>query len=286
MALSVQQHMDLAVQQLSDRQLDKFAKLIYDAVGVQITPQKRAMLSNRLRRRLKDNDLSCFDAYYEKLVRLSKTDAEWDQFLQAVTTHETFLFRDQAQWDWFQNEFLTERFRDSTAASQRRLRIWSAASSTGDEAFTIATCIGGKLPSLGSWKIEIVGTDIGIEAVRSAQAATFGERAMRLVPENLRKRFFTADAGTEQWTANATLKAMTRFERHNLLSPYRADPFDVVFLKNVMIYFDTPTKAQVLRNVTGAMRKGSLLVTGASEAVSSLLTGFRRVKPWLFEFQG
>lgn len=287
MALSVQQHMDLAIQQLTDAQLTRFAKLIYDTVGVQITAQKRAMLSNRLRRRLKDNNLTDFDAYYDRLVRLSKTDPEWDQFLQAVTTHETFLFRDTPQWDWFQQEFLPERLRLATVnPAARSLKIWSAASSTGDEAYTIATCIAGALASAQGWKIEVFGTDIGVEAIRAAQNPEFGERAMKLVPETLKKRFYTSDADKTIWKPSAALRSLCRFERHNLLSPLRRDPFDVVFLKNVMIYFDAPTKAQVLKNVTGAMRKGSLLVTGASEAVSSLLNQFKRIKPWLFEYQG
>lgn len=286
MALSVQQHMDLAVQQLTDAQLNRFAKLIYETVGVQITVQKRAMLSNRLRRRLKDNSLTDFDAYYDRLIKLPKTDPEWDQFLQAVTTHETFLFRDTSQWDWFQNEFLAERIRSaSTHALARSLRIWSAASSTGDEAYTIATCIAGAIASLPSWKIEILGTDIGVEAIRAAQNPEFGERAMRLVPDALRKKFFVADVQNEQWKPNQVLRAMTRFERQNLLAPLRREPFDVVFLKNVMIYFDAPTKAKVLENVKASMKQGSLLVTGASEAVSTLLSDFKRIKPWLFEYQ-
>jgi len=287
MPTSVQQHLDNASLQLSDAQLDRFAKLVYETVGVQITAQKRAMLSNRLRRRLRERDLSDFDDYYRLLMNTSRVSPEWDQFLQAVTTHETFLFRDQAQWTWFQQEFLPQRLAAAASnPSARKLRIWSAASSTGDEAFTIASSIAGALANPTTWNIEIYGTDIGIESIRHAQAATFGERAMKNVPELLRKRFFQCSADGTTWTALRQLRDWTRFERHNLLDPLRVAPFDLIFLKNVMIYFDGPTKQRVLEHICTAMVPGTLLATGASEAVSNLLSGFERIKPWLFRYQG
>lgn len=273
-------------QQLSDQQLSRFAKLIYDTVGVVITTQKRAMLSNRLRKRLRENNLKDFDAYHQFLTRNPITHPEWDQFLQAVTTHETYLFRDMAQWDWFQESYLPQISKEAEAGQRpKKLRIWSAASSTGDEAYTIASCINTCLPRVESWKVQIVGTDIGCEAIRTASNPAFNERAMKHVPEGIRKRWFTEKHPGPYWTPHENLKRMTCFTQHNLLKPFSAEPFDVVFIKNVMIYFDAPSKKLVLDHVKRNMKPGAALIIGASEAVSSMMDGFKRQLPWLFIWQ-
>src|SRR5882724_11854869 len=95
----------LQLSQLSSEQLTRFAELIYAVAGIKISPQKKTMLSNRLRRRLKANDMHDFDVYFNHLKGLSVDDPEWDAFLQEVSTHETFLFRDDTHWKWFQGEF-------------------------------------------------------------------------------------------------------------------------------------------------------------------------------------
>ncbi len=279
--------LEIASLQLTDPELDRFAKLIYETIGVRITSQKRAMLSNRLRRRLTENGLRDFDSYFRLISSPNRPAAEWDHFLQAVTTHETYLFRDQVQWNWFRDDFLASRIAaGGTDPSARRLRIWSAASSTGDEAYTIASTLAGSLTQPQTWTIEILGTDVGMDTLRQAREAKFGERAMHLVPETLKRRFFRPAADGVTWSPDELLRGWVRFERHNLLEPFRKGPFDVVFLKNVMIYFDAPTKQRVLDNVRQTLAPGSLLVTGVSEAVSTLIDDFERLTPWLFRFHG
>jgi chemotaxis protein methyltransferase CheR len=164
----------VAAEQINDAEMTRFVDLIYKVTGIRISTQKKTLLSNRIRRRLKQTGIETFEAYYLKLKKLPASDLEWDRFLEEVTTHETFLFRDQAQWDWFQKEFLP-----GVIASQREtkgpktLRIWSAACSTGDEAMTIATCIASTLLNLSEWRVQIVGTDIGVGALEQAKKAIF-----------------------------------------------------------------------------------------------------------------
>lgn len=271
------------LEQVNDAQLARYAKLIYARTGIRVSPQKKTLLSNRVRRRLRKTGIESFDEYLTHLKGLSPKDPEWDAFLQEITTHETYLFRDQSQWDWLRNSYLPE----SAAAARERggkrsLRIWSAACSTGDEAYTIASCIAACLPNLSQWKITIQGTDIGVGAVEQAKSAVFGERAMRLVPPDYRRRFFTQAADAQVWQAKPILADMTRFRQHNLMDPLRDDPFDLVFLKNVLIYFDPTSKKQVVANVTAAVRPGGLLVAGAAEGIADMLKTFVRLQPWLF----
>jgi chemotaxis protein methyltransferase CheR len=163
------------------------------------------------------------------------------------------------------------------------MRIWSAACSTGDEAFTTACCIAACLPEVSKWNIQILGTDIGIGAVEQARTAAFGERAMGMVPDTYRKCFFTKAKNGEVWQAKPILTRMVTFRQHNLLQPLKEKAFDLVFLKNVLIYFDRDSKKRVIANVQPMIRPGGMLVAGAAEGVADLVRDFVRIEPWLFQ---
>ena len=156
---------------------------------------------------------------------------------------------------------------------------WSAACSTGDEAFTAACCIAANLQNHKDWTVRIIGTDIGVGAVEQATAGVFGERAMRLVPNSYKRRFFSKAAGANVWQARPVLTEMAAFRQHNLMDPFREPPFDVVFLKNVLIYFTPESKKQVMDNLRSAIRPGGLLVSGPAEGVVDLVKDYTRLQP-------
>ena len=270
--------------QVTDAQLGRYGKLVYDRTGIRISPQKTTLLSNRIRRRLKATGIESFDAYERLLRDLDADDPEWDAFLQEITTHETYLFRDEKQWEWLQKEYLPQLVSDArTGKRDRSLRIWSAACSTGDECFTLATCIAATPPMASDWNIEILGTDIGIGALEEARRARFSERAMRLVPESLNRRFFTKVKDDEQWEAKPVLRDMITFRQHNLMDPFRGTGFDLVIVKNVLIYFDAASKKVVMDHIRAMVRPGGLLLVGAAEGVSDRLKDLERHKVWLYE---
>ncbi|MCC6124665.1 MAG: protein-glutamate O-methyltransferase CheR [Pirellulales bacterium] len=272
-----------SLKQVSDDELGNFAELIYRRTGIHVSPQKKMLLSNRLRRRLRETGIEDFSAYYQHLKRLKDTDPEWDAFLQEITTHETYLFRDESQWNWFRTEYLAGRAAESASSEGKRtLRIWSAACSTGDEPYTAACCIAAALQNSAQWNIRILGTDIGVGALAQAEAGIFGERAMRLVPEEYRRRFFVKAQNAQLWQARPMLTAMLRFRQHNLMSPLREKPFDIVFLKNVLIYFDGASKRTVVNNVRAMIRPGGLLVAGAAEGITEMVKDMKRLQPWLY----
>ena len=275
------------LQQISDEQLERFGSVIYATAGIKVSPQKKMMLSNRLRRRLKATGLDSFDAYLDLLKRRPADDPEWDAFLQEVSTHETFLFRDENHWKWFQTEFLPAIVSQAHSGERSKsLRVWSAACSTGDEAYTIATCIVATVPDYANWKISIVGTDIGVGAVEQAQQAVFNERSMKLVPESLRNKLFEPVAGTTCWKAKPSLSQWMSFRQHNLLEPLKEKPFDLIFVKNVLIYFDTASKKRALANIAPLLAPGGVLVTAAAEGVAGLLHDLTKEKPWLYRRPG
>lgn len=272
----------LSLPQVTDAELQRYADLIYRRTGVRISPQKKTLLSNRLRRRLKDTGIRTYSEYYDYLTKLPPQHPEWDAFLQEITTHETYLFRDEVQWRWFRDKFLPEMAATQTGAG-KTLRIWSAACSTGDEAFTAACCIAAGLPDFRSWRITILGTDIGLGAVEQAKTAVFGERAMRLVPDDYKRRFFDKLPHAEVWRAKSMLTHMTVFRQHNLMEPLKERPFDLIFLKNVLIYFDNASKQVVAKNILQVLRPNGYLVVGPAEGVGDLLRDMKRTQPWLYQ---
>jgi chemotaxis protein methyltransferase CheR len=262
-------------------QLGRYAKLIYDKVGIVVSPQKVTLLSNRVRRRLRATGIESYEEYYKLLRDCPADDPEWEHFLQEITTHETYLFREQKHWDWLREEFTRELIASHKAGQREAtVRVWSAACSTGDEAVTIACCLADGLPKTG-WKVEILGTDIGAATVAQAQRLAFGERAVRLVPGHYLKLFFEKAASGNAWTPRAPIRDMLRFETHNLLDPIREPAFDLIVLKNVLIYFDAASKRRVLNNVRHALSPRGFLITGAAEGVGDLLDGMQSKLGWL-----
>jgi chemotaxis protein methyltransferase CheR len=268
--------------QVTDGELSQFAGLIYARTGIRISPQKKTLLSNRLRRRLRDNGIKNFSDYYKHLQLLRNDDPEWEAFLQEITTHETYLFRDENQWKWFLKEFIPSLSNSGALQSPNRVRIWSAACSTGDEPYTAACCLAACHTNLSRLKIEIVATDIGVGALEQARSGLFNERAMRLVPEEYRRQFFTKAKQAGFWQAKPILTSMIHFKSHNLLEPIRERSFDLAIVKNVLIYFDAASKRRVMENVIAAIAPGGLLLSGAAEGITEYVKEFKRFQPWLF----
>ncbi len=278
------------LEQVTDAQLASFAELIYGRTGIRVSPQKKTLLSNRLRRRLRETRIASFGDYYKYVVQLKPSDPEWDALVQEITTHETFLFRDESQWNWFRKSYLASCISGKPPTMSTwcpgvkgTLRIWSAACSTGDEPYTIACSIADSLPNWKQWKIRVLGTDIGQGALEQCRQATFAERPMRLVPEDFKGRFFTRLPGAPLWKAKPMLTELVSFRQHNLLNRLCEPPFDIVFLKNVLIYFDAASKKRVMEHVRAAVRPGGLLVTGAAEGVAEYLREFKCLQSWLHQ---
>lgn len=267
---------------LSESQMQRYIRLIYEKTGIRISPQKKTLLANRLRRRMRELGLSDFEAYYRYLSNLPAHHSEWDAFYQEITTHETYLFRDEGQWRWFREVFLKEIL--ASVHSKERppeLQIWSAACSTGDEPVTIMCCIAATIPAWEQWTIKLLATDIGIGALEEAKAGVYDARAMRLVPEDYRRRFFTALADG-RWKVKPALLHRITYRQHNLLHPSPAGAFDIVFLKNVLIYFDSESKQRALHNVVTRIKPGGYLVVGPAEGVGDLGPQMTRYSAWLF----
>jgi chemotaxis protein methyltransferase CheR len=269
--------------ELTEEEYQKFCELIYRVAGIRIVDNKRVMVTNRVRRRLRATEIRSFAEYYSFLISPAGN-AEMPLFLDAITTNETYFFRDTQNYDWLGDTFLPEI---SQQALQRKrpksLRIWSAACSTGEEPYSIALKFLGKKSLFTGWKTTLLGTDLSGAVLDSARAGIYDARAVRLIDPAQLQNFFEGDPKKERWAIKPEVKALVTWKQHNLLSPLKEEPFDCIFLKNVLIYFDTDSKQIVVRNLINALAKGGYLVVGPTEGIYTMLDSLSKLKPWLYQ---
>lgn len=241
------------------------------------------LLSNRIRRRVKATQRSDFQDYL-RLIQSSDGKAELNGFLDAVTTNETSFFRTEKHFDWLSGAFVDEmRDRARKGDHSPRLRIWSAACSTGEEPYTIAMCLAENRHKLVDWNIEIHGTDISEEAMSKARAGLFGPHLIDEVPERLRDRYFQAVDGTSQWQAKSSLSRMITVSRHNLIEPKAERNYDCVFIRNVLIYFSRESKQIAVNHLVESLAEGGYLVIGPSEGIFDMLGPLEKRSPFLYQ---
>jgi chemotaxis protein methyltransferase CheR len=269
--------------ELTSEEYQNFCGLIYRQAGIRIADNKRVMLSNRVRRRLRAAGIPTFSDYYTFLTSPSGV-AEMPSFLDAITTNETYFFRDPHHYDWLGNTFFPEII--ATAPNRkipRRIRIWSAACSTGEEPYSIALKLLARSTLLRAWHTTILGTDLSGDALASARAARYDARAIKLVEPSQLRAYFREEPETKRWLATPELKDLVTWKQHNLLFPLREEPFDCIFIKNVLIYFDKHSKQTVVRNLIDQMAPAAYLVVGPTEGIHGMLDPLNRISPWLYQ---
>lgn len=270
------------LEKLSPPQFDRFRDFIYRHSGIRMDVSKITLVSNRIRRRLRACELSDFDAYYRHLTSPQGI-GELEQFLDAITTNETHFFRTPAHFEWFKGDFLTE-----TILHQRRgerpaaLHVWSAACSTGEEPYSLAICAAENSLRLKDWKTSIVGTDISEAVLKEARQGIYRQRSLEAVNPAQLKRYFDAQADGQSWQVRAPVRTLVEFRRHNLMERLRLPPFDCIFIRNVLIYFDRDSKRVVVRNLIDALAPGGYLVVGPSEGVYDMLEPLVKKTPFLY----
>lgn len=273
----------LEPERLSQEQFDRFRDFIYRHSGIRVDPSKITLVSNRLRRRVRAGNHADFETYYRYLTS-TRGAAELEQFLDAVTTNETHFFRTPNHFDWFKGEFLTEAIgRQRKGERQPQLRIWSAACSTGEEAYSLAICLLENSLRLRGWNFSIVGTDISEAVLKDARSAIYRSRSLEQVTPVQLRRYFEAGADGQSWQVRADLKQIVEFHRHNLMERLRLAPFDCIFIRNVLIYFDKQSKKVVIRNLLDALAPGGYLVVGPSEGIYDMLEPLAKRSPFLYQ---
>jgi chemotaxis protein methyltransferase CheR len=193
--------------------------------------------------------------------------------VEAMTTNETFFFRDKIPFDHLRDTILPAL--TQTRANRRTLRIWSAACSTGQEPYSIAMCLKEKAAMLAGWRVEIVGTDLSQEVLEKSRAGIYSQfEVQRGLPIQLLVKYF-AQIG-EMWQLNSDVRSMVQYRQLNLLQDFSSlGKFDVIFCRNVLIYFDQETKAAIFERVAKVLETDGVLMLGAAESVVGITDAFR-----------
>jgi chemotaxis protein methyltransferase CheR len=251
--------------------------LIHARAGISLGEQKQEMVYSRLARRLRAHGLTSFKVYLDRLE--ADGGDEWEEFTNALTTNLTAFFREAHHFD-----ILAERVRKWGANG--KCRVWCAASSTGEEPYSLAMTL---VESLASWRpdAEIVATDLDTTVLERARQGVYTlDRIDKLAPERIR-RFFLKGTGTNAGKARVRteLQALIEFQRLNLLDPAWAvgGTFNAIFCRNVLIYFDKPTQRRIIERFLPMIRPGGLLFVGHSEGLYHCTDLFRSLGRTVYE---
>jgi chemotaxis protein methyltransferase CheR len=262
------------IKRLTEDEFSKFARLIYDESGIYLKDTKITLLSNRLRKRLQALKIPEFSDYYNYLNSLPLRDRtiEYEKMLDVVSTNETYFFRNERHFDALIQECLPQIAKVKT---NKRIRIWSAACSTGEEPYTIAICVREQMKLFLGWDIEILATDIAPSVLEFANIGEYSGRRIEKVPPEILKKYFTPKSEDKQvYLINDDVKSLVTFYYHNFFkSPFPKD-IDIIFCRNVMIYFDKKHQMDLVAKFYESILDHGYLFIGHSETLHSISEDF------------
>ena len=259
--------------QLSDREFTLFQKMIYDVAGIHMTPVKKALVSGRLAKRIKLLGFSSYGEYFRLLSK--RGEPEMQIAVDLLTTNETYFFRETKHFDFLRDRVLPQW-------KQGTRRLWSAASSSGEEAYTLAMLMKEHWQH-DTW--EIVGTDISMRMVERARLGHYPMTRANNIPHQFLSNYCLKGIGGQTGTflMSDEIRSHAQFRHANLKSDLaELGLFDVIFLRNVMIYFDMTTKQQVARRVISQLKPGGYLMVGHSESLNGVTSELTAVAPSIY----
>ncbi|NYZ15215.1 protein-glutamate O-methyltransferase [Azospirillum sp. RWY-5-1] len=253
---------------------DMFATLLKQRSGLVLTKDKAYLLESRLMPVARKWNMKGLDEL-ANTVRTRKDEALLRDITEAMTTNESSFYRDSKPFDQFRQLVLPRLL--ETRASKRSIRIWSAACSSGQEAYSLAMLLLDEQAKIAGWRIEIVGTDISAEMVERAKAGVYTQfEVQRGLPIQMLVKHFKQNG--DKWQISQQIRQMASFREWNLLQDLSAlGQFDVVFCRNVLIYFDQPTKTKVLESIARQMPPDGILYLGGAETVLGITDRFKAV---------
>lgn len=256
---------------LSDADFDQFRKLIYDESGITFSSTNRAILESRLKERLREKSIQHVQEYYHILIRDKE---ELKLMLDSVTTNLTRFFRNQPHFDALINYVLPAVLELKKGKADPKIRVWSAGCSTGEEPYTLAMILKDKLPV--GYPAEIIASDISLKSLMVGKAGFYPEARIVGIPDNYLQRFF--DHKNNGYQVKDELMKMIRFDYHNLKNDSGLRSIDILFCRNVLIYFDEAAQKAVIDRFWESMSPKSYLFIGHSESLFGMKTGFEFLK--------
>lgn len=256
---------------LNDEDFEKFRKTIYDESGITFSATNRPILDSRIKEILREKKIETAGEYYELI---HKDHEEMKRMLDSVTTNLTRFFRNQPHFDAFEKYVIPHVLEEKKLTGDKTVRVWSAGCSTGEEPYTIAMLLKRILPP--EYDFSVTASDISLKSLMVAQQGFYAENKVDGIPQDFLAQYFTKKEGGYQ--INKDLMDRVKFDYHNLKNDTGMRNLDIVFCRNVMIYFDEPAQLVVLDRFWESMAKHSYLFIGHSESLFGMNTKFEFLK--------
>lgn len=265
---------------ISDREFELFRHFIFERAGITLSAPKKALVGSRLAKRLAHYGLGSYGDYFN-LLGSGAAGEETQLAIDLLTTNETYFFREADHFE------LLRKLAEAADARGQGLRVWSAACSSGEEVYSIAMTLADTLGEQGPW--EVLGSDISLSVLAKAQRGHYPIERARLVPKSLLHRYCLKGTGPHEGTllVSKSLRQRVQFTQVNLSAslPHMGQ-FDLVFLRNVMIYFSKETKRKVIARIVSTLRPNGLLVIGHSESLHDIAGDLEVVAPSIYRKPG
>lgn len=267
----------------------RFRDLIFFQAGINLTEKKIPLLEGRLNRRLRHLQISTFEEYYDFLEE-GRNKEELVQMLDCISTNETTFFREPHQYTYLEQQVFPKIKEDAASGRRKRsIKVWSAACSTGDELYSAAMCLLSHFPLEEGWTIDALGTDISTRVLGIALQGVWPLERSKGIPPAYLKRFMLRGTGEDQgkMAAGDALRSVVRFKRLNLFTDSFSEhrSFDIIFCRNVMIYFNDESKRRVISKLVDCLVPGGFFLVGHAETLHGLDEGLKRHVPTIYSKQ-
>lgn len=269
--------MHLISAELSENQFKKISRLVHSLCGINLKDGKQALVRARLMKRLRALKLLDFDEYMAYLESREGR-GEINFMIDVMTTNKTHFFRESEHFNYLCDHVLAK-------LNHRKMRFWTAACSSGEEPFSLAILLKENIPEIGFHDIRILATDISMRMLDRARKAVYGEEVLRDVPPLFLQKYFTKlrQSPSRQYLLKEEIRKMVQLAWLNLMDPWpMKGPFDVIFCRNVMIYFDRQTQQNLINRFWNLLGPGGHLFVGHSEGLSAVQHNFRYVRPAVY----
>jgi chemotaxis protein methyltransferase CheR len=270
--------------ELTDAEFEKISHLVYDQCGINLSDGKKELVKTRLGKRIRTGQFKSFRDYYQYVVK-DQSGQELVQLLDSISTNFTFFFREQKHFDYLRLELLRE-LKSGRQDNGKRLRFWSAGCSSGEESYSIVITLLETIQNPSAWDLKVLGTDISTKVLRIAESGIFHKERVQSIPSATVKKYFLR--GDRNWQdyvkVKDDVKRYIRFQRLNLMEPFIFnEPFDCIFCRNVMIYFDRRTQTDLVNRFYECLGNGGVLFIGHSESLTRISHPFRYIRPAIYK---
>ena len=267
---------------LSERDFSMISEMVHRHCGINLHDGKKELVQARIAKKLRLGGFGSASAYMDHVLA-DDSGERFADLVDSLSTNLTSFFRESNHFDFLAQGFLPSLIERKHTTRDFRIRAWSAGCSTGEEPYTLAMTLLEAIDGRGSWDVKLLATDISRRVLQVAQRGVYEKARLEKVPQPLRLKHFQPGPGRAEAQASEQLRGMIRFNYLNLQEAWPfSGPFDFIFCRNVMIYFDKPTQERLINRFFDCLDRGGMLFTGHSESLTGIKHSFRYVQPTIY----